>query len=354
MEHLIPKIREIAKNISSIEEKRRKLANFLKNVKSDVKLVCPVERKSLGDSRISGVDGGIVKRSLHGFDFILARAVSVTFEYKNSKIFKVEYFPSKLPTPELFVLEALSDLDWVHSTSIARQKVEIKTAIETVERFKPDLLLLDGSIIPHYSDRPAKTSKVFESYSKLINLYKKLFESCLSRKVMLAGVVEDSRGTKFCEIVKENVLSKVRHPSVPELTKILEKTRDTNLLYWILKEGERTSVFHYSNDPKEHPILRDFEDHSDKIFSFYLKTVKFDRPIRIDFLGDEDIANLLASTILSISSHHSGYGLPSVLIEADQAAKLAEDDIENLYDHLLTLTGSIPSIFRLRRDIRPF
>ncbi len=171
---------------------------------------------------------------------------------------------------------------------------------------------------------------------------------------MLAGVVEDSRGTKFCGIVNEKILSKVSHASVPELKGILEKTRDTNLLYWILQEGERTDVFPYSDRAKEHPVMKDFQEFGDKIFSFYMKTAKFDRPIRIDFLGEKEQAEKFASVIFSISSHHSGYGLPSVLIEADQVAKLAEDDIDNIYEQILTQTGSLPSIFKLRRDMRPF
>ncbi len=354
MNQLIPKIQEVAGRISEIEGKRKKLADFLKTVKSDVKLSKPVEKFDPDDMRISAVDGGIVKRSLHGFDFVLARGVGVCFCYKNGKIYKVDYYPNKMPTPEFFVLEALSDLDWVHTTSIVRQRVEIRIAIETIEKFKPDLLLLDGSIIPHYQDRPAKTSKVHGSYEEMVSLYKKLFETCLSRNVMLAGVIEDSRGTKFCDIVNERILSKVKHQSVPELTGILEKTRDTNLLFWILHEGERTDVFPYSEKAKEHPVMKDFEKFASKIFSFYMKTAKFDRPIRIDFLGEANLAEKFASVILSISSHHSGYGLPSVLIEADQVARLSEDDIENIYDQILTHTGSLPSIFKLRRDMRPF
>jgi len=354
MNLLIPKIQEIAERISKIEGKRKKLADFLKSVKSDVKLSEKVEAFDISDMKISAVDGGIVKRSLHGFDFVLARGVGVCFCYKNGRIYNVDYHPGKMPTPELFVMEALSDLDWVHTTSIVRQRTEIKTAIGLVEKLKPDILLLDGSIIPHYQDRPAKGSKVHESYEEMISLYKKLFESCLLRKVMLAGVVEDSRGTKFCDIVNEHVLSKVSHASVSDLRKILENTRDTNLLYWILQEGERTDVFPYSDKAKEHPVMKDFQDFSEKIHSFYMKTARFDRPIRIDFLGEKEQAGKFASIVFSISSHHSGYGIPSVLIEADQVAKLAEEDIDNIYEQILTQTGSIPSIFRLRRDMRPF
>ncbi|MCK5019083.1 MAG: DNA double-strand break repair nuclease NurA [Candidatus Peribacteraceae bacterium] len=350
----MPKIQDVAKRISSTENKRKKLAEFLKTVKSDVKMAQEVERIHPIDIKIAAVDGGIVKRSVHGFDFVLARAVGVCFYYGSGTVKDVKYHPDKMPTPELFVMEALSDIDWVHTASIARQKVEIRTAIETVEKLNPDIILLDGSIIPHYTERPSDGSKVSQNYDEMIDLYKRLYKTCIENNVMLAGVIEDSRGTKFCDIVNRDILSKIDNSKVPEIRQVLESTRDTNLLYWILNEGERTSVFPYS-DKSEHPVVKEFGSLSENIFSFYLKTVKYDRPIRIDFLGNKEIVEKLSSIILSISSYHDGYGIPSVLIEADQVAKLAENDIDNIYEQILTETGSnLPGTFRLRRDMRPF
>ena len=60
MNQLIPKIQEVASKISDIEGKRKKLADFLKSVKTDVSLSRPVEKFDPDDMRISAVDGGIV------------------------------------------------------------------------------------------------------------------------------------------------------------------------------------------------------------------------------------------------------------------------------------------------------
>jgi len=354
MEHLIPKIQEIAGKISRAEEKRRKLAGFLKKADSDFPVSCPVEKSPPDGMKIAGVDGGIVKRSVHGFDFVLARAVGVCFFYGKGKVAKVEYYPERIPSPELFALESLSDDEWIQSASIVRQKLEIRMAIETAEKFRPDLLILDGSIIPHYTDKPGKGSKAKEGYEEMILMYKKLFETCEKNGIMLAGVVEDSRGKRFCDIANENIISKMKDSDKREFGKTLENMRDTSLLYWMLAEGERTFIFPYSSATEEHPVIKDFGSFADKIFSFYLKTAKFDRPVRIDFLGEESMAGKIASLILSISSHHSGYGFPSVLIEADQAAKLEENDIEGVYDQILAYTGPLPGISKLRRDNRPF
>lgn len=354
MEYFLPKIKEIAERITLQESNRKRLAKFLLSVKSGMNLSFGVEREEPDGTRFAAVDGGIVKRSVHGFDFILTRAAGVVFDYSKGKVVNVSYFPEKIPNPELSVMEALSDVDYVHSASVIRMKTEISAAIETVSRYKPDIMIMDGSIVPHYQDRPSKGSSVYSGYLEMISLLKRLISVCREKGTLLAGVVEDSRGTGFCGLVDEKILSRVEHESVPSLQKIIKKTRDTNLLYWILKEGERTDVFPYSGKPEDHPVLREFGKDSEEINSFYLKTAAYDRPVRVDFLGEKELAGKIGSMILSVSGQHSGYGLPSVLIEADQVAKLSEDDIENLYNQITNFTGEIPGIQKLRRDQRPF
>jgi NurA-like 5'-3' nuclease len=91
-------------------------------------------------------------------------------------------------------------------------------------------------------------------------------------------------------------------------------------------------------------------------FSFYIKTVDFDRPIRVDFInfGEPMETTNKLSSILMKTCGHSGYGLPAVLIEADQRAKLSEKDIDMFYCDLIRKTGNISSLFKMRRELRPF
>lgn len=353
MERLIPKIREIAERINSTEEKRKKLADFLKNVGPDFELIHKPKPDPLKDMRIVGVDGGVAKKSLHGFDCMLTRAAGVCFHYKEGKIEKVDYLPSRLPVPEPEVVEALSDLDWAYFTSISRQRLEVKTALDCIDKFKPDFLLMDGSIVPHYSDKPSRSSAVYNNYKELISDFKTLYKKAKDSDVHLLGVIEDSRGNSFCRMMREDVLARVKHNLTPEMEDVLEKTRDTNLLFWVLEKGERSKTFPYSKKPEEHPVLRDLGDLGKGVFSFYLKTAKFDRPIRVDFLRGRD-ENRIASVLLAISGHHSGYGLPATLIEADNVAKLSENEINNFYSHILGFAGNVPSLMRLRREQRPF
>jgi hypothetical protein len=358
MERLIPRIREIAQNIHLTESKRKRLSEFLREVGEETEILSSLEASSLEDVRVAGVDGGLSKKSLHGFDVILVRAAAACFHYKAGKKVKVEYFPSRIPAPEADVLEALSDLEWAHFSSIMRQRVEVKTAIQALESLSPNILLMDGSIVPYYSDRPARTSDVYKQYASMIQDFMSLYNQCLQRGVILAGVIEDSRGTSFCSMINQDVLSRVDHPKTEEMVRLLERTRDTNLLYWVLERGQRSRVFPYSEKPEDHPVLRDFSELGKQVNSFYLKTAEHDRPIRVDMLSrSSDIigeADELGAVLVSISGQHSGYGLPAPLIEADNVAKLSDSEVENFYSHILSFAGNIPSVMRLRRDQRPF
>jgi hypothetical protein len=353
MESLIPRIREIAERINSAEGKRKEIAGFLKSLGPESGLVRKLSPDPLKDTKVVGVDGGVAKRSLHGFDCMLARAAGVCFHYRDGRVDRVDYLPSRLPVPRPEVIEALSDLDWAYFTSISRQRLEVRTALECMEKFRPGFLLMDGSIVPHHSDRPSRSSPVHGDYMELVSDFKDLYKGARDSGVSLAGVIEDSRGNSFCRMISSDFLAGSGQGLAPGIEGILEKTRDTNLLFWVLERGERSMTFPYSKNPGEHPVLRDLGDSGKEISSFYLKTARWDRPIRVDFLpgADED---RLASVLLAISGHHPEYGIPAPLIEADNVAKLSENEIENFYSRIISFAGNSPGLMRLRREQRPF
>jgi len=66
------------------------------------------------------------------------------------------------------------------------------------------------------------------------------------------------------------------------------------------------------------------------------------------------IENQIASILLAISGQHSSYGLPAPIIEADNVAKLSDNEMENFYFQILAFAGNLPSIMQLRRETRPF
>lgn len=367
MKEFQKRLDEIAEKITYIESKRISIGKLLRKMNdsfrigpndeiSDSKIIEAISPRKFKKISVLGVDGGIVKHSYHGLDLMLRRAVGVKFSYKNESLEKVDYYPDSNPIPDpRIVLDSFSDFELNSCYSFERQIMEINTTIEAMKKLKSDMVLLDGSIIPHYVPKPDNPI-LKEYYEKMIETYKSLFDFSKDKKIVLAGVIEDSRGTKFCDILNRRVLPSMKPEFSREFKLILEKTKDSNLLYYALKKGERTCVFNYSRNPMVHPILREFEKMSDCFSSFYIKTVEFDRPLRVDFLsfGDEkEKVNKLCSILLQTSGH-AGYGLPAVLIEADQRAKLTEKDMDMFYFDLINKVGNISSLFRMRREMRPF
>jgi hypothetical protein len=368
MKEFVELTETLASLISSMENYRKKLGEVIKEFNSsnklqldkeifEEKIILPAEKMQLDNIRIAGVDGGLVKKTFHGIDLMLLRAVGVIFAYDNNKLSKVDYYPNSIPTPEpKTIIDPFSDLEFEINSSIERQITEITVARETIEKFEPDILFLHGSVIPHYTFVPDKGSLLYVNYKRMIEAYTKLFETVKQKKTILAGAIEDSRGTRFCEIINTKVISQIKTELPAELKLMLNRTKDSNLLTYALKYAERTFVFPYSFAVEQHSILKEFPSFSNQIFTFYVKTAEFDRPIRVDFLADKgtvDTANKLSSALLSLSGH-SSYGIPSVLIEADQRAKLSEEDLEMFYWDIINKAGNLPGLFEQRRNQRPF
>ncbi|MEM5793425.1 MAG: DNA double-strand break repair nuclease NurA [Candidatus Aenigmatarchaeota archaeon] len=361
------RLEEIIERINFLETKRIKLGRFLRKINEDFnigpneeivepQIINKIEDEFPEKVSVLGVDGGIIKHSYHGLDLVLMRSVGVNFIYEYGKLVDVTYYPSSNPLPIPKMLsEPFSDVELNFYYNFERQIMEIQTTIEATEKLKPDFVLLDGSVIPTYVTKP-DNPELKQYYNNLLEKYKELFEIIKKHKLRIAGIVEDSRGMKFCDIIKRRIMSKMGTHLSLELQKILDKTRDTNILFYILKKQERTCIFNYSSNPEVHPILKEFEKLSKNFFTFYIRTADFDRPVRVDFISFENpivVANDISSVLLRTSGH-AGYGIPSVLIEADQRAKLNEKDMEMFYSDLVSKIGNLSTLFKMRREMRPF
>ena len=95
---------------------------------------------------------------------------------------------------------------------------------------------------------------------------------------------------------------------------------------------------------------------AEKVHAFYLKPAEFDRPLRVEFLSNGNIAkqaSRIASIVYTQSSMHREYAYPTVLIEADMRARLKPDEISIVYNKILDKLSKGFKI-KLRRDNRPF
>lgn len=323
---------DVIEKIQVLESEKRKLAEFLK--KKDG-LTWKVDKIDLGDMKIGGEDGGVTKKTTHIIDFVFLRALSVIFEYKSGRLADVKYYPFMSPAPEVtYTTEPLSDVEFKIFWSLRRLRRELEVSVEAIRKFSPQVFLIDGSLMIHPGDVPKKESVLFDDYNEIKEKVKELYEIGKEKNCMIAGVVEDSRSSSFCSFIEKEILSKDKGPKIERMMDILRRSKDTNLLFYLLEKGQATKEI----------------DCGDGLKCTYMKTAEFDRPIRVEYLVDkEKIANI----IYTLSCESRNYGFPNVLIEADQRAKLSETDSLYYMNHIAARLG-IHDLFFLRRENRPF
>ncbi len=342
------------------EQSRKAIAGQLKQLLGadlglyEEHLVYPV-KPVLPYGRIGGVDSGFVEKSIHSIALVLIRAAGVIFEYRDGKVVDSVYYPGyyQFPVPHL-TNYALDSDELTCSKSLLRLREEINAAKELIVQYKPEFLFLDGSIIPQYLDKPRKDSQVNELYHGLLRNFESLYELAEAHGVTLIATVEDSRGSRFRQIVQEEILP--AHPVADP--KRLENLFDSGLLEHLLKRGERSFAFTYSKSIREHPILMDLDEKWGKnIHAFYLKPSDYDRPLRVEFIHRNHSltpsVDRIASIVYALASLHREYAYPSVLIEADLRARLKPEEINIVYNKIIDKLGKSVKL-RLRRENRPF
>ncbi|MEK6923261.1 MAG: DNA double-strand break repair nuclease NurA [Nanoarchaeota archaeon] len=337
----------IANKITDTSNKRKALSKALSN--SGLKH--PIEDINLGNLKICGVDGGFLKKDYHGARIILRRAVAVCFNFKDGILESCDYLPNTRPFPEPIIVDPeISDQEFNIFSNLKREELELEIALKAVEKFKPDILIRDGSIILHPSSIPLESSEVYKDYLKVTGLFKQLYSECEKNDVLLAGAIEDSKGKRYCGYLLKYIITDLLNSSdeetkklVAQNHKILENTNDTLFLYYFLKTGERVE-----------PMTYNFKE--EKIYSIYIKSVEYDRPLRIDFFSAKEKLNQntknITEIIHKISKHNRNYSYPSVLIEADARAKLTEVEIEHFKSALAEKLGNNPTLLELRREGR--
>jgi hypothetical protein len=376
-------IQKIADQIQALEEKRNSFTSILRAERHtlnlhnnlplarsyliDDQLARPVKPTKLKGLRVGGVDGGLLKKTLRGIELVITRACATVFEYTPSDRVSVIYFPEKTTLPKVKV--ELNPISWREaevSASLERLKAELELAIRVQDHHPVELLLLDGSLRPHISDRPPNQSVFSSKYERVAALYEQLFEKARETGTLLAGVVKDSRSQWFVKILGEILPHLInQYPSMKPLLQmdyrsILRTSYDTDLFFRILDVGERSpilrlndlSVYQTKNPKSEN------EQNSKNLVCVYLRTARFDYPLRIEiFTGSYDpirIVEKVSAMLLPMSSDNEGFALPTVLIDADSQARLIEHDLDFLFSQLAARIGYPESILKLRRERMPF
>src|SRR3989338_4109786 len=300
--------------------------------------------------KIAGVDSGFEGRSLYSVELVLVRTAGCVFHLKNSVLEKAEYYPHFFSFPKPYISNVfLQKEDLNTNKSLSRLKDEISTAREIIGKFRPEYMLIDGSLVPQQADKPRNDSSLEPFYRQVMREFELLYSSAEKNSCTLVGCVNDSRGNRFMEILQQLGLSTFGENSF----------MDSIFLDGFLDEGERSCAFRYSKDISEHPVLRDFSNGKmAQLYVSYLKPSEYDRVLRTEFFCTDETrlaetADKIASVILELSKSHREFAFPSVLLEADVRARLNETEIQVIHDKILDKLG-VSFRMRLRRDSKPF
>jgi len=357
----------------------------LKNDLLDKDFVHEIPLTKLEGINVAGVDGGVLSASLSSFDLIMVRSAGVIFAYEQDGTINPSYYPSENPPVGLYSsFLPLSSESFEQLTNIQRAHSEIECALELIDRAKPDILLIDGSLNVHPTSIPYNTSgPVFLAYQNLMRLYRRLFSNCYKRNILLAGIIKDSRSAAVGGILNKIIAQLIMQGQVQEMKKIdyrgiLTRFRDLDLLNNVLSPGERSFTFYQpqqaqqtvreQKEPKELSLgeqVRIFQQKEMReggafppIGIFYMKTVEFDLPIRVEFPiyneGVKATVDKIASLVLPLASYNSEFAVPSIIIEADARAKLNEAEFEIVLNEIESKSFSTLSPFYKRRNRSPF
>jgi len=348
------RIREIAESLARLDGERRRIADGLRE-KNIAVLPDALERGMIHavgrqppEIDAAAVDGGLLAQEFHGFSLILSRAVAVMFSYREGKLAECRYWPSAIPEPDVLPVYAMDTHEFQRFKSLFRLEKEIACAIAACERFGPRFIFLDGSLLPQIADKPGSDEReAKELYDRVVALYARLYALCEHAGIRLVGVIKDSRGRRFIEILERMLVENERE--------VMRKSSDTAFLSFLLREGERTASFAYASSEKEHVVLKDLAEWGTKIAVFYCRPVAGDRPLRVEYLSGAAVsAGEIASVVSGLSRINKRYAYPAVLIEADLRAALNPIELERAYKDVCAHAGLPPSAMQLRRDSRPF
>ncbi len=282
--------------------------------------------------RMGAVDGGLANFSLHGFDIVLIRSVGVIYTYDRGHLKGVEYYPHPAPMPQVLVFDLPLEEEAVPILhTLARVSSELSTARELVE--KADVVLLDGSLLPSWTQKPRDGGEASRLYEQVVDLYRDLLERGTGK---LIGVIKDSRGARFLRFLGEEAFS-----------------RDTAWLSYVLEEGEMTVPFPYADDPLSRPTLKDIGDIVSNVFVFYMRPSALDRPVRIEFVSKnpERDAEDIAGILLPLCSKNRSFAIPPPLVEADLRARIPKALSEDIKTRI---ASRLPQTLFPRREHRPF
>ena len=308
---VVDSIPDAVKTYSDMVKERRTL---LKQVSKDIDVldVKKLAPEEVSKRVITGADGGANGKELEGFYFGIAGAIACTscgFE-------KEDQLPISLGMPLLWD----DEFDPGRRAATIRDRFMYEVAQRAVVEKKPDLLLIDGPLIPnagyipHGDDSPA---------------YKKDYEAMIKALFSLLNSVKkefDERGMLFACVVKR--VRSTRYSSILRLSKPI---RDSSLLNPLMKMGQRTALI----DAAEGRMLREeFPEEHRRVKQFFVKGSSLS-PVRVEVPGwlaerVDDLASLVYSTCDPFT------GVPFQILRADALTRVSIPTTDLTYTRFIS------------------
>ncbi len=308
---------------------------------------------------IGGVDGGYVTKHLIGYDLHLFRAIAVYSTFTNKKIIRTTYFPSKTPDLEIQLNNLnLSARDSEKYGSLLRSISELSTAAKAIQNTHKsiDLLLMDGS--PFLRNPGTSNELLSKFYLQYLDHLSDLLSIAEKSNTQLIWIVKDSRVnifTSFLGKILPFITSNIPDLLTIDYRNIINRVRDMDLFFHMLKLNSRSFSL-INQDTLSEKINQEYHT-----FRFYLKTARFDIPLRIEgFLPIHNSQkkilesfDLISETLLPISQYYQDYGIPAPIVEADARVKIKETEILD-YIRLLRSFNNYPEFNVRRRERSPW
>jgi hypothetical protein len=285
-------------------------------------VIKPLSEKEAKPSSMCFVDGGEGYRELLGAGLYFVRATSLLMSEDFGQRF--------IRDVDLGIISY--DDNTKDRVELLREAMELDVATETLRKYKPEYVFLDGSL---YVKATRKAIEC-EEYSDYIQKYYKLVHAAGKAGAALVGVSEDSKS----RLLKGYLASRYG-VAFPDFF-----TDPTILSMLAPKRKYSTTRLTLTSNGTEYTTA-------------YIKVHRLANPLRVDVVGGEEKFEKAVQVIreLSKGSRHYGYPIPLYLAHLDAKInpKHADWSSRRLKHHTLRENPELgEAIFgKTRRELRP-
>ncbi|MFX0099561.1 MAG: DNA double-strand break repair nuclease NurA [Candidatus Hodarchaeota archaeon] len=383
------KIELISKAIIDIEQDKSKFMAVFHELKESLSIPEDLKKHHLlfGDKlhekldlfplsgmKIGAVDGSILRESTLGVDLIASKSRGVVFRFFKKKPPDVKYYPLKKDENfNLFgIFQGLNTQELEMYSSVERILAELELVYEILrDETDLDMMIIDGSLyIPEIMNGHCENYYIKKYIERITKVLINIIKICKYKDILLVGVVKDSIKRDLMHIIGKMIPNMMKNdPTFKKFLefdyrKVIKIFKDHDFFFRYLDEGERTIVLksYPKNGNFTHhvPLETYFKINELGIFSFLLKPVPMDIPLKVEFITSNDSSTILkygrriASLLYPMSKIMINYSEPSPQMEAHKRVKIPEQEFKIIVEMIRRKTGYCPTLLQKRRERKPF